>query len=214
VHDSSGTVCYFTGTGPQGAGLRSTCNTTCAACKKAVHQLLSITMRLPQHCSGLILTKRSSYGTGPVRATLLCQPGSGPALVSKLQNNVISRVQYLFLRTIAGRVRKSTCRMFLSREFGAQPLVCSWLRAALAMWNRAVEAGDTCLLGRAMRDNMRLSQTSSSGSLWCRQLQRVLSLPGGRFPIFRREVRGLSRVRVSISGLYSGISGGGAGRVK
>jgi hypothetical protein len=105
---------------------------------------------------------------------LLCQSGAGPALISKLQDNVISRVQYLFLRTIAGRVRKSTFRMLLSREFGSQPLVCPWLRAALAMWNRAVEAGDSSLLGRAMRDNLRLSQTSSSSSLWCRQLQRVL----------------------------------------
>ena len=93
---------------------------------------------------------------------LLRQPGSGAALVGKLQDNVISRVQYLFLRTIAGRVRKSTCRMLLSREFGAQPLVCTWLRAALAMWNRAVELGDASLLGRAMRENLRLSQTSSS----------------------------------------------------
>jgi hypothetical protein len=97
----------------------------------------------------------------------LIESGAGPALISKLQDNVISRVQYLFLRTIAGRVRKSTCRKFLSREFGSQPLVCSWLRAALAMWNRAVEAGDSSLLGHAMRDNLRLSGTRRPAVVPC-----------------------------------------------
>ena len=105
---------------------------------------------------------------------LLSQAGSGAALVSKLQNNVISRVQFTFLRTLAGRVRKSTARLLLSREFGAQPLVSLWLRAAVSMWNRVVDMDASSLLVCAMRDNLRLSTVSSSGAVWCTQLRRVL----------------------------------------
>jgi hypothetical protein len=66
--------------------------------------------------------------------------------------------------------------MFLSRDLDAQPLRCSWLRAALAVWNKAVEVEDTCVLGRAtaMRDIRQLSQIFSRDVLGCRQLQQLL----------------------------------------
>ena len=49
-----------------------------------------------------------------------------------------------------------------------------WLRAVVRMWNRAVAMPRTSLLACAMRENLRLSQGSSSGALWCRQVERVL----------------------------------------
>lgn len=146
-----------------------------ARCKEHGIRSLSMQVQLFNSLVSPILCYCSEVW-GPA---LLSQAGSGAALVSKLQNNVISRVQFTFLRTLAGRVRKSTARLLLSREFGAQPLVSLWLRAAVGMWNRVVDLDASSLLACAMRDNLRLSTTSSSGAVWyiCGACGRVA---GGR----------------------------------
>jgi hypothetical protein len=106
---------------------------------------------------------------------LLGHVGSGAGLVSKLQNNAMSRVQYLFLRTIAGYLHKSTSRLLLAREFGAQPLVRNWLQSAVALWNRVVDFDSSSLLARATRENLQLAGSSGNGSLWCVQLERIFA---------------------------------------
>jgi hypothetical protein len=129
---------------------------------------------LSHHAIRTLVTPILCYCSEVWGPALLGQVGTGPALVSKLQNNVISRVQYLFLRTIACHVRKSTSRLLLSREFGAQPLVCTRLRAAVDMWNRVVDLDGSSLLARAMRENLQLAGSFGNGALWCVQLERVL----------------------------------------
>ena len=47
--------------------------------------------------------------------------GSGPPGVGKALSNDMQVVQLMFLRMLAGRVRKSTCRQLLLREFGCRP---------------------------------------------------------------------------------------------
>jgi hypothetical protein len=51
---------------------------------------------------------------------LLHSSGSGPSGVRKALSNDMQLVQFMFLRLLAGRVRKSTCRLLLLREFGCQ----------------------------------------------------------------------------------------------
>ena len=64
-----------------------------------------------------------------------CSEVWGPSLMSKairsgsLLNDVMQGVQFMFLRSVAGGVRKSTPRMLLLREFACKPLVRGWLQA-------------------------------------------------------------------------------------
>jgi hypothetical protein len=70
---------------------------------------------------------------GGGKGTMLHSSGSGPTGVAKALSNDMQVVQFMFLRMLAGRVRKSTCRQLLLREFGCQPLVSAWFTACWSL---------------------------------------------------------------------------------
>lgn len=75
-------------------------------------------------------------------------------------DNPLQRVQFFFLRRLAGGVRKSTARALLLREFGCKPLVRVWLQSCVSMWNRVCQLPPGDMLAAAMQDNVTLAPTS------------------------------------------------------
>jgi hypothetical protein len=73
-------------------------------------------------------------------------------------DNPLQRVQFLFLRRLAGGLRKSTARALLLREFGGKPLVRAWLQACVSMWNRVCGLPQGDVLAAALVDNISLAQ--------------------------------------------------------
>ena len=90
--------------------------------------------------------------------------------VDKALSNEMQFVQFMFLRTTSGRVRKSTSRHLLLRELGCHPLIRRWFISMVGLWNRVAQhnqaegvEGSTqqnrlhgsyrSLLKAAMRDN-------------------------------------------------------------
>ena len=89
------------------------------------------------------------------------------------------RVQFDFLRCIAGGVRTSTPIQLLLREFGVIPLVQFWLLAAVKLWNKAGSMDQSDLLPCVMRENVQLSARTGRGAgLWHAQLAKVLERIG------------------------------------
>ena len=90
-------------------------------------------------------------------------------------DNPLQRVQFIFLRCIAGGVRKSTPRLLLLREFGCTPLVRCWVKAVCDLWNRASRAGVDSLLYHCMSDNWAMRADMRSGvKVWCHQWLNIL----------------------------------------
>lgn len=87
----------------------------------------------------------------------MCRSGPVEQLGVMQLDNALCKVQTLFLRKLAGKVRKSTSRLVLLQEFGVQPLCRVWLRDALCSWNRVVRLPASSLLSCALRENMALS---------------------------------------------------------
>jgi hypothetical protein len=73
-------------------------------------------------------------------------------------------VQFTFLRMLAGRVRKSTCKQLLLREFGCCPLVAIWFTACWDLWHRAVDRPLDDWLFLALQENRDLSLRAYSSS--------------------------------------------------
>ncbi len=107
--------------------------------------------------------------------------------VSDALSNELQSVQFMFLRLIAGKLRKSTSRHLLLREFGCHPLIRKWFVSMLSFWNRvaadytedriALSSGG--LLRCVMRENWELSQQPVSthhSSLWCTQFKAFLAV--------------------------------------
>ncbi len=87
----------------------------------------------------------------------------------------LQRVQMLFLRCVAGGVRKSTPRLLLLREFGCTPLVRSWLLSVCDLWNRVCVSGRDSLIYHCMLDNWDMRMDLSNGvKVWCFQFLKVL----------------------------------------
>jgi hypothetical protein len=86
-------------------------------------------------------------------------------------------VQSLFMRRLAGGVRKSTPRHLLLREFGCRPLVRLWLQAAVSLWNRMLVAPASGLLRTALQDNMTLHHPK--GVTWYASFSELLTTVGG-----------------------------------
>jgi hypothetical protein len=100
--------------------------------------------------------------TGVWSPALLHSSGSGPTGVAKALSNDMQVVQFMFLRMLAGRVRKSTCRQLLLREFGCQPLVSAWFTACWSLWDRVVSRPPGDWLFLAMQENRDLSMRAFS----------------------------------------------------
>lgn len=110
--------------------------------------------------------------------------------------NILQGVQLMFLRCIAGGVRKSTPRLLLLREFACKPLVRSWLRAAAVLWNRAVAGGEHSLLHQCMIENWSLQTDMRGGvKLWCREFEKVLQHIGYDTESLVCSVEGQDRLR-------------------
>ena len=102
----------------------------------------------------------------------------------------------MFLRCIAGGVRKSTPRLLLLREFGCKPIVRSWLRASVVLWNRAVGAGEDSLMYQCMFENWSLQSDMRGGvKLWCREFEKVLQHIGYDSGSLVRPVAGQERLQ-------------------
>jgi hypothetical protein len=127
--------------------------------------------------------------------SLLSQAGAGVALLNKLMDNDLSRVQFAFLRAIAGWVRKSTSRQLLLREFGARNLLHTWLRTVVRMWNRVATMSHSSLLACAMRDNLQLCESSGRRFLWCSQLQNILGYIHAETHLLPDAVRSVQSLR-------------------
>lgn len=98
------------------------------------------------------------------------------------------KIQMLFLRTIAGKIRSSTSRHLLLREFGCQPVVQQWFVSTVRLWNRCVLRGTEVSEGRqphggdwmvlAMKQNLTLAAQAADARVgrpfWCQQFKDVL----------------------------------------
>jgi hypothetical protein len=92
-----------------------------------------------------------------------CSEVWGPSLLrtcptpASCLDNPLQRVQFMFLRRVAGGVRKATVRTLLLREFGCRPLVRAWVQAGVNMWNRVCKLPQGDVLAAAMSDNITLA---------------------------------------------------------
>jgi hypothetical protein len=104
--------------------------------------------------------------------------------VAKALSNDMQTVQFTFMRMLAGRVRKSTCKQLLLREFGCCPLVDSWFTACWDLWHRAVDRPVDDWLFLALQENCDLSlrayhtstQQHVQQSLWFWQMRAIVNM--------------------------------------
>jgi hypothetical protein len=76
-------------------------------------------------------------------------------------DNDLHRVQTLFMRQLAGGVRKSTSRQLMLRKFGCRPLARMWVQSMVSLWNRVVDMSDDCLMKAALLEGVALEGTGS-----------------------------------------------------
>ena len=116
--------------------------------------------------------------------------------------NILQGVQFMFLRCIAGGVRKSTPRLVLLRASACKPLVRSWLRAATVLWNRTAAGGEHNLMHQCMLENWSLQSDMRGGvKLWCREFKKVLQHIGYDTSSLVRLVAGHDQVQPLNPGL-------------
>lgn len=114
--------------------------------------------------------------------------------VAKALSNEMQFVQFMFLRAISGRIRKSTSRHLLLRELGCHPLIRRWFVSMVGLWNRVAQhntadgavgnvrhmsaRGSSCILLKAsMRDNWQLARDlppDGQRHLWSFQFEGFL----------------------------------------
>jgi hypothetical protein len=76
-------------------------------------------------------------------------------------DNDLHRVQTMFMRHLAGGVRKSTSRQLMLREFGCRPLARMWVQSMVTLWNRVVASTGDCLLKTALLEGISLGGNCS-----------------------------------------------------
>jgi hypothetical protein len=116
-----------------------------------------------------------------------CSEVWGPSVLhacgtpASCMDNALQQVQTLFLRRVAGGLRKSTPRLPLLREFGAEPVARSWLRACAGLWNRAASMEESELLHAAAVENVThlTTYTQSWAAGFYALVRRLGVLPGG-----------------------------------
>jgi hypothetical protein len=89
-------------------------------------------------------------------------------------------VQFDFLRALGGRLRKSSPKLLLLREFGTQPLAYHWFKSAVCFWNKVVDrqGGDPSdWLVLAMQENIQMSASSELPTHTCEVLSLGESVP-------------------------------------
>jgi hypothetical protein len=100
----------------------------------------------------------------------------------QMLNNPQHAVQFEFLRSLGGRMRKSVPRLLLLREFGTHPLASQWFKSIICFWNKVATRGSgdpSDWLVLAMRENIKLSVSGDlpaqvRSGLWVSQFQKVL----------------------------------------
>ena len=101
----------------------------------AASNLHSLSMRV--HLFGALVAPVLSY-CSEVCGPALSKGGTGRASAAmQMLNNPQHAVQFEFLRSLGGRMRKSVPRLLLLREFGTHPLAASQLfKSIICSWNK------------------------------------------------------------------------------
>jgi hypothetical protein len=113
-----------------------------------------------------------------------CAEVWGPTLLRNcatplsMMSDELHCVQSLFLRRMAGGVRKSMPRHLLLREFGCRPLVRSLVHSSVSLWNRMIAAPASSLLHTALEDNMTLQHPH--GVTWFASFSALLTTIEGQ----------------------------------
>jgi hypothetical protein len=157
-----------------------------AAGQRAMWGLLSRCKALRVHNLGL---KVDLFGS--LVAPVLCYGADvwGPAHLAKQCDDAMHAVQFDFLRLLAGKVRKSTSRHVLLREFGMYPLSRRWLQAVVGLWNVAAQRVPGDVLRLAMDDNWAMAHGTGASlrgrpvatrrkQVWCAEVAEFLTLIG------------------------------------
>ena len=106
--------------------------------------------------------------------------------VYQVFDNPLQQVQTTFLRGL-GQLRKSISTSVLHREMCMDPVAKGWLRASLDLWGRLQQAPANSILGVAVRDSIRIAQSSTQRkpASWVGKYMTMLSnlaLGGQRDP--------------------------------
>jgi hypothetical protein len=131
-----------------------------------------------------------------------CSEVWGPGVLAKcfrsdsMLDNELQRVQMLFLRCIAGNIRRSSPRLLLLREFGCNPLVRYWIQYAVDLWNRVCGAGQTSLLHQCMLDDW-VNRTDNRYGIktWACQFCAVLQHIGVDTSVLTSVADGVTRLQ-------------------
>jgi hypothetical protein len=152
--------------------------------KCAEHNLQSLSMRV--YLFGALVAPILSYCSEVWGPQLLSKGGTGrPASVLHMFNNPQHTVQFEFLRSLGGHIRRSIPRLLLLREFGTQPLAYQWFKSMTDFWNKVADRSSSHpfdWLVLAMRENIQLSFSSGvisahvQSSLWAYQFRKVINL--------------------------------------
>ena len=93
-----------------------------------------------------------------------CSEVWGPGLLPSLDGALHSDLQVVandYIRHLGG-LRRSVPFDILSRECCVQPLGRSWLRAALDLWNRALDAPNTSIMRRALLADLAITRDAGA----------------------------------------------------
>jgi hypothetical protein len=171
-HETKGVTACMSSLAVAGSRAMWTMRSRCAD-----HGITGLGMQV--HLFNSLVSPILSYCSEVWAPALLHSSGSGPSGVAKALSNDMQVVQFMFLRMLAGRVRKSTCKQLLVREFGCQPLISAWFTACWSLWDRVVSRPPGDWLFLAMQENRDLSMRALSRpadqrmqkSLWFWQFQ-------------------------------------------
>jgi hypothetical protein len=67
---------------------------------------------------------------------------AGPSTLYACVDNGLHRIQAMFMRQLAGGVRKSTSRQLVLREFGCRPLARTWVQSMVSLRNDVLASRD------------------------------------------------------------------------